>query len=646
MWFTESGANKIGRITTGASPTITEYAIPTASSSPQGITLGPDNALWFTESNANQIGRITIGASPSVTEYPVPTASSLPLIITSGSDGALWFTEKNASKIGRISIGASPVVSEVSTPNSNSLPVGIASGSDGYIYFTETNNSRYGRFAPSVSPVILDYLVSLTYPGQPLGITPGPNGTLFFTYPQPANSYGELGAIYVPSDSVGVTFTGDGQGRVSFDTPAQGQTTTSFCEENQACSAAFPDGNVVTLTASANGNSVFRGWSGACSGVGQCTVTISNYTSVTAAFSLTTSIASLSVTRSGNGTGAVTSYPSGIDCGATCNATFDRTAVIQTPIPGMPLGFTTSKGVVTLTATPASGSTFIGWSGAGCSGLQPCDVQLAQVNSVNANFVADSSSDITLVSALLPTSRSVQVGSRATFFGTMINTSTDTAGTDCTVAPTANITGTFSFQTTDPATNTPTGTPNTPVMIPPGAAQSFLMAVTPASAFAPINLAFSFTCTNSAPAASNMGLNTLLLSASGIPVPDIIALGATVGNNGIVDIPGTTGTGAFAVATANVGIAGGFVAFANDGAANLPVTITICETNPVSGQCLAPPAANVLTTINAGATPTFAVFVKATSTVPFLPAANRIFVQFQDSGQLIRGSTSVAVRTQ
>jgi len=44
--------------------------------------------------------------------------------------------------------------------------------------------------------------------------------------------------------------------------------------------------------------------------------------------------------------------------------------------------------------------------------------------------------------------------------------------------------------------------------------------------------------------------------------------------------------------------------------------------------------------------PTCSIFVTATGTVPFDPANNRIVVKFRDAGGIVRGSTSVAVRTQ
>jgi virginiamycin B lyase len=38
---------------------LTEYTIPTPGGQPTSITAGPDGALWFTESGSNKIGRIT-----------------------------------------------------------------------------------------------------------------------------------------------------------------------------------------------------------------------------------------------------------------------------------------------------------------------------------------------------------------------------------------------------------------------------------------------------------------------------------------------------------------------------------------------------------------------------------------------------------
>ena len=101
MWFTEDAGNKIGKITTGGS--FTEFPVPTASSDPSGITAGPDGNLWFAESNTNKIGRIT--TSGSFTEFPVPTPSSGPFGITAGPahTSSVWFTERSANQIGKIS---------------------------------------------------------------------------------------------------------------------------------------------------------------------------------------------------------------------------------------------------------------------------------------------------------------------------------------------------------------------------------------------------------------------------------------------------------------------------------------------------------------------------------------------------------------
>jgi hypothetical protein len=76
---------------------------------------------------------------------------------------------------------------------------------------------------------------------------------------------------------------------------------------------------------------------------------------------------SLTVAKTGTGTGLVTSVPSGINCGATCTAGFDTSAT------------------VTLTATPGATSVISGWSGA-CSGAGACVVSMSQARSVTATF--------------------------------------------------------------------------------------------------------------------------------------------------------------------------------------------------------------------------------------------------------------------
>lgn len=82
------------------------------------------------------------------------------------------------------------------------------------------------------------------------------------------------------------------------------------------------------------------------------------------------------------------------------------------------------------------------------------------------------------------------------------------------------------------------------------------------------------------PADQITGVNTLLFSASTTPVPDIVALAATLNNNGIVNVSNPAASsaaravmaGAFAVATVNVGGAGGAImASADRGDASLPL---------------------------------------------------------------------------
>ncbi len=74
-----------------------------------------------------------------------------------------------------------------------------------------------------------------------------------------------------------------------------------------------------------------------------------------------------------------------------------------------------------------------------------------------------------LNAAILPSSRSIQVGATATAFATVIN-SGSVAATSCGVSLSSPITASFSYQTTNSITNAQSGSPNTPVNIAPGGA--------------------------------------------------------------------------------------------------------------------------------------------------------------------------------
>jgi len=245
---------------------------------------------------------------------------------------------------------------------------------------------------------------------------------------------------------------------------------------------------------------------------------------------------------------------------------------------------------------------------------------------------------------VLPTSRAVGVNKNATAFATIINTGTR-AATACALAlPSGAPAATFSYQTTDPNTNASIGAANTPANIPAGASQTFVFSITPMTTFGETEIAIRMSCTSGEAVTPISGVNTFLLTSSSTPTPDVVALSATTTRDGVVSTPDITGTGAFSVATVNVGAAGTVTASVDTGTAKLPATFALCQTD-AQAQCQQSPQSSVQSTFAANQTGTFSVFVTATgTTIAFDPANSRVFVRFKFNGGSV-GSTSVAVKT-
>jgi virginiamycin B lyase len=180
LYFTERNADRIGRLNPLAGSdaaiqaSLVEFPVPGAGSEPLGISPGPDGALWFTEFGSDEVGRITTAGA--VTEFAVPGAGSRPAGITAGPDGALWFTEAGPGEVGRITT-AGVVTNEFTIPGGTSNPEGITVGPDGALWFTEFGTDQIGRV--TTAGVVTEF--DLPVGSSPSGIARGPDNALWFT---------------------------------------------------------------------------------------------------------------------------------------------------------------------------------------------------------------------------------------------------------------------------------------------------------------------------------------------------------------------------------------------------------------------------------------------------------------------------------
>ncbi|OGD34464.1 hypothetical protein A2988_02990 [Candidatus Azambacteria bacterium RIFCSPLOWO2_01_FULL_46_25] len=360
-------------------PTVTTSAptLVTTSSATLNSSVNPNGNSatgWFQYSTVNPGScndtfgiRVPLSGGTSLGSGTSPVNDSRAI---SGLSGSTWYYYcAIASNAGGVSYGS--VVSFLTSTASYSISVATAGTGTGSI-----------AFGPAGTPCGTNCVSYLS--GIPVTLTASPSGGSIFAgwssgtgsasactgtgscaFAVTANS-AVTATFNLPSYALVVTTAGTGTGTIAVNPPT----------------GPYVSGTLITLTATPSGGSTFAGFSGACvSAATTCTFTITANSTVTATFSLPSH--ALAVTTAGTGTGTVTSSPAGINCPGACSAFF------------------VSGTAVTLVATPNSGFSFTGWSGA-CTGTGTCSVTMDAAKSVTATFDDTAAPIFTLTSPMPP----------------------------------------------------------------------------------------------------------------------------------------------------------------------------------------------------------------------------------------------------
>ncbi|GEM_PF-2345965 len=356
---------------------------PFTSGSAVMVTATPDAGYVFGGWSGDCIGtgscEVTMGADRAVTASfrPVLTISTIGSgIVTSTPSGIDCGTTCS------MSVPYQSSVTLTSTPSADFVFGGWSGACSGTGPCTVTMDQP--RAAGAIFLELFTLTVQRTAGGSvtsaPSGITCGatciadfPDGTsiALTATPDPGFIFAGWGGACIGTGACGFPLTGDTTVTATFQPVltvavaiGSGNVTSApagiVCSSG-TCTAPFPLNTVVTLTPTPSAGWAFRRWAGDCTGSGACSVTMSQPHAIGAEFGPI-----LTVIR--NGSGTITSFPTGIDCGTTCSAPFD-------------VGTT-----IALTPSLAFRWVFDSWGGA-CVGVAGCGFVLNAPASVTATFL-------------------------------------------------------------------------------------------------------------------------------------------------------------------------------------------------------------------------------------------------------------------
>ncbi|HET9030846.1 MAG TPA: hypothetical protein VFN49_11800, partial [Candidatus Aquilonibacter sp.] len=189
IWGVEPSANNVFKMTTAGA--VTELAIPTAGSAPNGIAVDANGDIWFTEeaSAANKVGEINSASGIVNNEYVLPTINAAPLGITKGSDGNMYVAESGGDRIAMVSTqpGTFGQITEYVMTSGSYVPGNLTTGPDGAIWFTINGGViGVGRFDLQTHAFTI---VPIAASGQLTGIVTGVDHNVWIGDSQNGNIY-------------------------------------------------------------------------------------------------------------------------------------------------------------------------------------------------------------------------------------------------------------------------------------------------------------------------------------------------------------------------------------------------------------------------------------------------------------------------
>lgn len=288
------------------------------------------------------------------------------LLTTNGANGDTQFvgfnwwalTDFSGLQQGLISIHDNVYDASEGITSPQTCGMGVTKSGTTLPYYSVQSGYMCGKEAGNFTSGMSDIIAANQIWPTIVSSTPAPG---FSASPNPLN----FGSINVGASSTATKETITNTGSANLVTGALSSNNSVFAISQDGCSNQ--------TIAAAGLCTFFVTFSPTVSGSQTGVITVPDNTGntdtvTTTGTGVTASTTTLTVTFAGTGTGLVTSSDGTINCSTQCSATYSVGTV------------------VTLNASPSVGSSFIGWSGGGCTGTGPCVVTMSANTTVNAQF--------------------------------------------------------------------------------------------------------------------------------------------------------------------------------------------------------------------------------------------------------------------